>query len=317
MVPPERRLGPTLELIDEGKYFTLTAGRQTGKTTSLRWLVRHYREKGAIAAVWVDLQLAREQPDPEKAARVLLEEMGRATARDLPDLPRPSAAQVAEWLATPATAVRNVLVFLAAASPRPLVVLFDEADGMVGAAMVGFLSQLRAGYVARSELPFPHSVALVGMRQVRDYAIAEEDRRAVAWLGTTSPFNITADALTLPTFTRVDVEDLLAQHTAATGQLFEPEAAALVFELSQGHPWFVNALAAHHRGEAAARYADRSAGDRAGVELPRFDGLDRRLAGLLRPPQLEGVARSPVEQGRRARGEEDPPRGLLTRPPAS
>src|ERR1041384_7929718 len=33
MLPPERRLGRVLELIDDGKYFTLHAGRQTGKTT--------------------------------------------------------------------------------------------------------------------------------------------------------------------------------------------------------------------------------------------------------------------------------------------
>src|SRR5262245_10125784 len=67
MVPPERRLGRALELIDEGKYFTLTGGHQTGKTTSLRWLVEHYREAGTVAALWVDLQTAREEPDPAAA----------------------------------------------------------------------------------------------------------------------------------------------------------------------------------------------------------------------------------------------------------
>lgn len=35
MPPPERRLGRVLELIEANKYFTLHAGRQTGKTTSL------------------------------------------------------------------------------------------------------------------------------------------------------------------------------------------------------------------------------------------------------------------------------------------
>jgi hypothetical protein len=34
MLPPERCLGPPLELIEERKYFTLHAGRQTGKTMS-------------------------------------------------------------------------------------------------------------------------------------------------------------------------------------------------------------------------------------------------------------------------------------------
>lgn len=41
----------------------------------------------------------------------------------------------------------------------------------------------------------------------------------------------------------LEVAALLLQHTDATGQRFEPEAIARVFELSQGHPWLVNALA--------------------------------------------------------------------------
>lgn len=40
MLPPERRLGLVQQLIEERKYFTPHAGRQTGKTTSLMWLER-------------------------------------------------------------------------------------------------------------------------------------------------------------------------------------------------------------------------------------------------------------------------------------
>jgi hypothetical protein len=64
------------------------------------------------------------------------------------------------------------------------------------------------------------------MLEVRDYVMSEPDRRTVTWLGTTSPFNITAEALTLAAFTRADIDDLLEQHTAATGQLFLDDARA-------------------------------------------------------------------------------------------
>ena len=175
--------------------------------------------------------------------RTVLENIDRATARDLPDVAPAAPGAIAAWLTNPQTAVYNALRALAERAPKPLVVLFDEADGLVGTAMVSFLTQLRDGYIGRSKLPFPRSVALVGLRQVRDYTLAEDDHRAIAWLGTTSPFNITAEAATLATFTRTDVEELLAQHTVATGQRFEPEATALIYELSQGHPWLVNALA--------------------------------------------------------------------------
>jgi len=74
-----------------------------------------------------------------------------------------------------------------------------------------------AGYLDRSREPFPSSVALIGLRPVRDYALAEAEGRAVSWLGTTSPFNISAEAATLGPFTRDEVAELLAQHTQATG----------------------------------------------------------------------------------------------------
>jgi len=67
MIPPERRLGRVLELIEQRKYFTLPSGRQTGKTTSLMWLEQHLNDQGRWHALWVDLQTAREQPDPAVA----------------------------------------------------------------------------------------------------------------------------------------------------------------------------------------------------------------------------------------------------------
>ena len=130
-----------------------------------------------------------------------------------------------------------------ALAPRPLVLLLDEVDGLVGEAMVSFLTQLRHGYIERSKVPFPASVVLVGQRQVRDYALREEDRRALAWLGTTSPFNITAESTTLGPFSEAEVGELLAQHTALTGQRFSGEAVRTIWALGCGHPWLTNALA--------------------------------------------------------------------------
>lgn len=243
MLPPERRLGRVLELIDDRKYFTLHSGRQTGKTTSAFWLVDHLNASGQHRAAWVDLQTAREQPDPARALAIILSELDRACARDLPSLDRPTADDAKELLAIPERALLGYLAKLAAASDRPLVLLFDEADGLVGPAVVSFLAQLRAGYLDRSREPFPSSIALIGLRPVRDYALATSDGRAVSWLGTTSPFNISAEAATLGPFTRDEVRELLAQHTDATGQRFAAAATERIFELGAGHPWLTNAMA--------------------------------------------------------------------------
>ncbi|MFO0755831.1 MAG: AAA-like domain-containing protein [Byssovorax sp.] len=242
MLPPERRLGRMLALIEQGRYFTLHAGHQTGKTTSARWLVRHFNTGDRYRAVWVDLQMAREQPDPASAFRTMLNELDMAIRRSLPDIGIP--AERDRFLDDPPSALRRYLGDVAARCPYPLIVLFDEVDGLVGDAMVSFLTQLRAGYMARSESPFPRSVVLVGRRVVRDYILTSDQRNAVAWLGTTSPFNISAEATTIGPFTEAEVAELCAQHTDKTGQAFLPEATARIYALSQGHPWLVNALAA-------------------------------------------------------------------------
>jgi hypothetical protein len=286
MLPPERRLGRVMELIDQGDYFTLHAGRQTGKTTCARWLCAHYNAGERYRAIWVDIQTAREQPDPVRAFTTLLNDLDGAVKRALPELGLPPAR--ARLLEDPATAVLGYLQDLAARCPRPLVVLFDEADGLVGPAMVSFLTQLRQGYIDRDTTPFPHSLALIGMRTVRDYVFTQEERRAVTWLGTTSPFNISAEAASLGPFTRDEVEELLTQHTAATGQRFEPGAVASIYELSQGHPWLVNALADRIvgrdlRDRAASVTAEHVEAAKEAIILERRTHIDSLMARLQEP----------------------------------
>jgi len=304
MLPPEARLGRVIELIEQGKCFTLRAGRQTGKTTSAMWLVDHYRAGDRFRAIWVDVQTAREQPDPLEALRTVLNELDMAVERSLPDIGAP--ADRARLLDDPKTAVTRYLHDLAARCPRPLVVLFDEADGLVGAAMVSFLTQLRRGYIDRRDTPFPHSVVLIGLREVRDYALSQEERRGVAWLGTSSPFNIGAEVATLAPFSEADVAALLEQHTQATGQQLLPEAKELVFELSQGQPWLVNALAdvaveRDVRDRSVPITADHIAAAKETIIRERRTHIDS-LVARLREPRVRAIL-DPMLAGDRTAGD--------------
>jgi hypothetical protein len=301
MLPPERRLGRVLQLIEEHKFFTLHAGRQTGKTTSLMWLERHLNALGRWCAVWVDLETAREQSDPAVATPAILEAFDRTLHRH-PEIMQPGEAETDAALRSPTAALVKYLTELCTLNERPLVLLLDEADGLVGPAMVSFLTQLRAGYIARSEAPFPSSVVLVGQRQVRDYVLGTDDRRALSWLGTTSPFNITSEATTLGPFSQVEVGELLAQHTEATGQRFEPEAVHRIWELAQGHPWLTNALADQIVGQdlrdrSVAVTAQHVESAKDTIILERRSHLDSLIARLREPrvrrimePMLAGTA---------------------------
>jgi hypothetical protein len=119
--------------------------------------------------------------------------------------------------------------------------LFDEVDCLSEGTLIAFLRQLRDGYNSRPEQAFVHSIALVGMRNIRDYKA--RIRPDSASLGSASPFNIITEALTIQNFTKAEIVQLYHQHTDETGQTFEDDAVELIWEQTQGQPWLVNAIA--------------------------------------------------------------------------
>ncbi len=61
-----------IRLVDERTFVTLHAGRQTEKSTAARWLVDTYHADERCHPRWLDVQTAREQPDPAVAFRSIL-----------------------------------------------------------------------------------------------------------------------------------------------------------------------------------------------------------------------------------------------------
>src|SRR5262249_20246402 len=126
------------------------------------------------------------------------------------------------------------------ACPRPLVVFFDEIGSLSGQSLISVLSQLRDGYYERPD-GFPASVALCGLRDVRDYKAASGGNPNR--LGTASPFNIKLKSLRLGDFTPHEGRELYGPPTPQTGPQFTPDAGERGIELTAGQPWLVNALA--------------------------------------------------------------------------
>jgi len=77
------------------------------------------------------------------------------------------------------------------------------------------------------------------VRDVRDYRI--HGTREVITGG--SAFNVKAESLRLGDFTPEQVKQLYEQHTAETGQAFDEAIYPVVWRLTRGQPWLVNALA--------------------------------------------------------------------------
>jgi hypothetical protein len=238
MLPPERRLPGVRDLIDQEHYFVVHAPRQVGKTTCFHTLAHNLTAEGRYAALLTSCEAGQLlSPDLEKSLSAVLQTLRQDAEEYLPAEVRPPAADPS-LAAT--IGLRDLLVRWSRQCPRPVVLFLDEIDALTDDALISLLRQLRSGYRARPR-GFPQAVVLIGLRDVRDYRLGA--RPADRSLGTSSPFNIKVESLTLRNFNAAEVAELYGQHTADTGQVFTPEAAALAFELTGGHPWLVNALA--------------------------------------------------------------------------
>ena len=235
-------------------------------------------------------QTARE--DVGRAMGAIASEIAIEAEHTLHDAATAEAADRLDTTRRPDAALGVLLGLWARAAAAPLVLFIDEIDALVGDSLVSVLRQLRAGY-ARRPAGFPQSVVLCGVRDVRDYRIHASSEKEVITGG--SAFNIKARSLRLGDFDRDEVETLLGQHTAETGQAFAPEALDAVWKQTRGQPWLVNALAQEICFAAGAlRRRDRPIGQRDVFEarealiLRRETHLDQ-LADKLREPRVRRV----------------------------
>ena len=244
MLPALERLPSIMRIVEQRGYFVLHAARQSGKTTLLKALVAEINRKGAMNALYFTVESVQRFTDPRDGIPKIVESMRNAVLRHplFTDLVRDPNSE-APALRPPSSGldVKALLVQLSEYSKKPLVVFFDEVDCLSDDTLVTFLRQLRDGYITRDEAPFPASIALVGMRDIRDYkARIRPDGQT---LGDASPFNIIKRDITLSNFGRDDIARLYAQHTEATGQVFCDGVVDRVYEYTLGQPWLVNAIA--------------------------------------------------------------------------
>jgi len=236
MLSAMARLPQVRSLIDKQLYFVLHAPRQTGKTTALLTLAQELTAEGTYTAVLVSMERGEPfEDDPGTAEAAILSDWRDAAVWQLPQEFVPPS-----WPDdVPGSRIGAALRAWVETSPRPLVIFLDEIDALQNDTLISVLRQLRSGYSRRPQA-FPWSLALIGLRDVRDYKVASggSDR-----LHTSSPFNIKAESITLRNFTADEVAALYQQHTDETGQPFTPDATARAFHLTQGQPWLVNALA--------------------------------------------------------------------------
>jgi hypothetical protein len=223
---------------------------------------------------------------PAQAERIILDAWLDTASVYLPENLAPSI----DWRqAEPGRRIGFTLRQWAKHSPLPLVIFIDEIDSLQNETLLSVLRQLRDGYPSRPKA-FPHSLGLVGLRDVRDYKVASGGSER---LDTSSPFNIKVESLTLRDFNAQEVTELCSQHTSDTGQIFTPGALQHIYDLTQGQPWLVNALARQMTEvivpDPTIALTIEHVGQAKGILIQRQDTHLDSLGKRLREPRVRAI----------------------------
>ena len=217
-VPRTQLLKTGMKKVDESRYFTLFAPRQSGKTTYFQMLIDEIRiHRLNYLPVWVSF-----------------ESFGDISKRDFLLLFYNQIKPQIEYTAEEVKEIPNLELYfqgISVRSKKELILIIDEIEGLKNMELLNtFMHTIRSIY-HRKEAIGLKSVILAGVSNIT--GIIQDSA---------SPFNI-ADQLDIPYFTREEVYGLLSQHEEETGQIFEEQVKEGIYLNTLGQPGLVGALA--------------------------------------------------------------------------
>jgi hypothetical protein len=219
-VPRTEVVQKGLQQIEKGRYFTIWAPRQSGKTTCFQMMLAALKERPDWAGTWISFEPYRSAP-PEIFWREVHRQLAWEFGREAPGFevaPLQSAWDVAEL----ASVVRSV-------TGRHWVLVIDEFDGVPESLVQDLMHQFRLLYHRKADHAL-QSLVLVGVRNITEINLDHA-----------SPFNI-AEELEIPYFTQQEVRELIEQHTADSGQAFDDAVVRQIWANAGGQPGLVCAM---------------------------------------------------------------------------
>jgi hypothetical protein len=223
-------------MVDQGRYFSMFAPRQSGKTTFTEELCGQLQRDPTYVAVLLSFQEYKNLDKQEFYSEIEKYLYAQLITR-LEQVNCERTEAVRQFLnrlhltnnvsfKSLFEGLNGILQF------KKVVVFIDEFDGIPPIELESFLTTLRELYQKHKKITHKalYSIGLIGIRNITKLVV-----------GGVSPFNI-ADHVVIPPFSLKNVQDLYAQYTEETHQPFTQAAVNKVYEETSGQPWLVNRL---------------------------------------------------------------------------
>lgn len=231
-------LDDILTLIRQKRYFVLHAPRQTGKTSCMLALRDYLNQEGDYIAVYANVEGGQaSRNDKNTVIKSTVDTLTGEMRLIIKDDKADKACDAVQKMGTD-TMLSQFLSLVCQSLDKPLVLIIDEIDALVGDSLVSVLRQIRSGYANRPKA-FPQTIILCGVRDVRDYRIVLSNQDIITG---GSAFNIKTESLRLGNFSKEEIHELYLQHTRETGQEFDEACFPMIWDATEGQPWLVNAL---------------------------------------------------------------------------
>lgn len=208
-----------IDKVKKGRYFTLFAPRQAGKTTFFKLLLNVLDQKEDFATIWLSF---------ENLKTVSKNDFYRELNHELHDELSKHKIQSKITIHDPIS-LRH---FFAQNYSKPIVLVIDEFEGIPDHVLSEVMHTFRKIY-HKKEQHCLHSLILVGVSTIAELVISGA-----------SPFNI-AEELQIPYFTFAQVTILIKQYIAESKQIFQDYVITAIYENTQGQPGLVCALCSY------------------------------------------------------------------------
>ncbi len=204
------------EKVNKGRYITLFAPRQSGKTTYFQLLLDSLKDN--YVPIWISFASLK---------NISREVFYQALTFKLQE-------ELSQQNITTHRSIQNafdVIHFFHHTSiqSRPIVLVIDEFEGIPDVVLSEVMHAFRDIY-HKKHLSALHALILVGVSTIAELVYS-----------TASPFNV-AEELQLPYFTDEEVRDLIGQYVTESGQPFDEEVIAAIIHNTNGQPGLVCAL---------------------------------------------------------------------------